>query len=176
LSAAIALGRFGRPHGVRGALWLWPHNESSDLLKAGRILQVGAGPEDLRAFEVEEVRREPSGWVVRLKGVTTREAAGSLNGMVWYEARENFPAPAEGEYYHVDLLGMVARDESGAELGQVADVWAMPASDVLVIRGVRELLVPFVETYIGRVDAEARVIHLTNTSGLLEPEREPEGR
>lgn len=176
MSSAIALGRFGRPHGVRGAVWLWPHNESSELLKPGRILQAGASPDDLRAFEVEEVRRESNGWVVRLNGVTSRDAAGSLNGMVWYETRENFPAPADGEYYHVDLIGMSVQDEAGCPLGQVAEVWAMPASDVLVVRGAREILVPFVEAYIARVDPAARLVSLTNTAGLLEPERDPESR
>ncbi len=176
MSSSIALGRFGRPHGVRGAVWFWPHNESSDLLKPGRVLQVGVGPEETRAYEVEEVRREPSGFVVRLKGVATREVASSLNGMVWFEARENFPATSDGEYYHVDLIGMLAQTENGDALGRVADVWSMPASDVLVIRGAGEILVPFVETYVARVDPEARVVHLTNTAGLLPPDSDSGAR
>lgn len=149
---------------------MWPHNESSELLRAGRVIQVGASPDELQAYEVEDARREPSGWVVRLKGLASRDAASSLNGMVWFEARENFPEPGDGEYYHVDLIGMTAQNEANEVLGRVADVWAMPAADVLVIRGAGELLVPFVETYVARVDPGARIIYLTNTDGLLRPE------
>jgi len=108
--------------------------------------------------------------------VTTREAASSLNGMVWFEARDNFPATGDGEYYHVDLIGMLAQTETGDALGRITDVWAMPASDVLVIRGAGEILVPFVETYVARVDPAARVVHLTNTAGLLPPEPDSPAR
>lgn len=172
MSTRIELGRFGRPHGIRGAVWLWPHNESSDLLKPGRTVQVGTAPDDVRGFEVEEVRRDGTGFVVRLKGVADRDAAGSLNGMLWYEVRENFPPPAADEYYHVDLIGLTARTESGVVLGPVVDVWDAPASEILVIRGATELLVPFVESFLVKVDVAGGEIVLRGVEGLLEPVRE----
>ena len=169
MSARIELGRFGRPHGIRGAVWLWPHNESSDLLKPGRTIQVGTTAADVRGYEVEEVRRDGAGFVLRLKGVADRDLAGSLNGMLWYEVRENFPAPAPDEYYHVDLIGLTARTDAGETLGRVAEVWDAPASEILVIRGERELLVPFVETYLLKVDLAAGELVLRNVEGLLDP-------
>lgn len=169
MSDRIELGRLGRPHGVRGALWIWPHNEFSALLKVGRTIQVGADPEATRGYEIESVRREGSGFVVHLVGVADRDAAGSLNGMFWYEARADFPAPAADEYYHVDLVGLRAETDDGRELGRVAEVWEAPASVVLVIRGERELLVPFVEAYLAGVELANRRIVLRNVDALLDP-------
>lgn len=169
MSTRIELGRFGRPHGIRGAVWLRPHNDSSDLLKPGRIIQVGTSPDEVRGYEVEEVRRDGAGFVVHLKGVDDRDVAGSLNGMLWFETRENFPPPDEDEYYHVDLIGLTARTESGVILGPVVDVWDAPASEILVIRGTTELLVPFVESYLVKVDIAGGEIILRGVEGLLEP-------
>jgi 16S rRNA processing protein RimM len=170
VSTRIELGRFGRPHGIRGAVWLWPHNESSDLLKPGRTIQVGTTADDVRGYEVEEARRDGAGYVLRLKGVADRDLAGSLNGMLWYEVRENFPPPAADEYYHVDLVGLMARSEDGAVIGRIDEVWDAPASVILVIHGDREVLVPFVETYLSKVDVAGGEVVLRNLDGLLNPD------
>lgn len=168
-SDRVELGRFGRPHGIRGAVHFFAHNESSALLKAGRTIQVGARPEETRAFEVVEIRRDATGFVVQLKGISDRDAAGSLNGMMWYEARADFPPAGPDEYYHVDLIGLTARLEDGEVLGRVAEVWEMPANDVLVIRGVREHLVPFVEAFLVKVDLPGGEVVLRDVPGLRDP-------
>ena len=168
-SDRVELGRFGRPHGVRGAVHFLAYNESSALLKAGRTVQVGASPEMTRAYEVLEIRRDATGFVVQLSGIADRDAAGSLNGMMWYEARADFPPAGPDEYYHVDLIGLNARLETGELLGHVADVWEMPANLVLVIRGATELLVPFVEAFLVRVDLAGGEVVLKDVPGLRDP-------
>ena len=167
----IELGRFGRPHGVRGAIHLRLHNDQSVLLKKGRILQVGAGPGELQALEVVEVRRDANGAVIRFAGHESREAASSLNGMKWFESREAFPPPPEGEYYHVDLIGLTARLETGEVLGQVIDVLELPASDVLLVQGDEELMIPFVENFLVRVELAQREIVIRDVPGLRDAQR-----
>lgn len=171
----VEMGRIGRPHGIRGAVRFHPHNESSALLKAGRTIRVGAGPGETQAYELEEVRHDAAGFVVRLKGIHDRDAAGSLNGMKWFEAREDFPSPSEGEYYHVDLIGLTARLESGEVLGRVADVWELPASEVLVVRGEREVLIPFVDAFLVRVDLTGGEVVIRDVPGMrLSAAEDPE--
>jgi len=170
LSSRVELGRLGRPHGVRGEVRLWVHNSETSLLTAGRALSLGPEGETPTTFEIERVRRDPQGFVVKLRGIDDRDAAGSLNGMVWTDTRASFGRPAPGEYYHVDLLDADALDEAGQRLGRITDLFSTPASDVLVVDvDGRELLVPFVEAYIAGPGPEGRGVRLRNLEALLSP-------
>ncbi|MSP70606.1 MAG: 16S rRNA processing protein RimM [Myxococcales bacterium] len=163
MTRRIAFGVFGRPHGVRGEIRFHPYNADSPLIRAERRIEVGSeepGDPNIRTFQLESVRTDHQGPVVRLGGIGDRDAAGSLNGMVWYEDRANFAPVADGEYYHYDLVGAVVMSPDGVELGRVAEVWTLPASDVLVVRGREELLVPMVEAFVSEVNVEGRIIRL----------------
>ena len=56
-----------------------------------------------------------------------------------------------------DLVGLKAFDEAGIELGVVAEVWSTGPVPNLVIRGpaVGELMVPFVDEFVPKVELEA---------------------
>ena len=73
--------------------------------------------------------------------------------------RDQFPALAADEYYWTDLLGLSVRLEDGRVLGTIANMLATGANDVMVVRGERERLIPFVPGhYVKRVDLEARTV------------------
>ena len=69
--------------------------------------------------------------------------------------RSELPPLPEGEYYWQDLLGLRVVNCEGVELGEVAEIFATGANDVLVVRGERERLIPFVEPVVVKVDIEA---------------------
>jgi 16S rRNA processing protein RimM len=73
--------------------------------------------------------------------------------------RSQLPAAAEGEVYWADLEGLEVRNTVGGVLGKVEGLFATGAHAVLVVRGERERLIPFVagQTVV-RVDLAERVI------------------
>jgi 16S rRNA processing protein RimM len=75
----------------------------------------------------------------------------------------------EGEFWHHELIGMVAISSEGALLGTVSDVVAGAAQDLLELdtpAGTR--LVPIVTAIVGAVDKDARTVTLHPPDGLLE--------
>ena len=73
--------------------------------------------------------------------------------------REQLPETGAGQYYWTDLVGLRVRLEDGRELGTVERLLATGANDVLVVKGERERLVPFVTgQYVKQVDLESGVI------------------
>jgi 16S rRNA processing protein RimM len=73
-------------------------------------------------------------------------------------SRDDFPAPASGEFYWSDLVGLQVVNAAGVVLGKVSRVFETGANDVLVVEGARERLLPFIETVIRKVDlAEGRI-------------------
>ena len=64
------------------------------------------------------------------------------------------PPPADGEFYHADLVGLAAVDAGGAAIGTVVAVRNYGAGDLLEIAlaGSRDTeLVPFTEAFVPEV-------------------------
>ncbi|MFO0681683.1 MAG: ribosome maturation factor RimM [Sandaracinus sp.] len=153
----VALGRVGRPHGIRGELRVTAYHPSSSLLFETETVRVGGA-----AKRVLSAR--PSGDVVllALEGVTTREAADALKGQEIAVPRAALPPPADDELYLTDLVGCDCFERELA-LGRVTGVATYPASSCLVIEGeggVREI--PAMAPYLAGVDLGARRIEIAH--------------
>lgn len=165
----IACGRLGRPHGVRGALRIWPFNPDTDLIRARRALCVGASPTRTRSLSVRAARRDAKGWIVTFDGISDRDAAAALTNQTWFETRDDFGAAADDEVFIADLVGLVVHTEAGEVVGTIADVWQAGAADVLVIRGPRgEQLVPNVPEFVVRLDPANPPALIRPIEGLLD--------
>jgi 16S rRNA processing protein RimM len=90
-------------------------------------------------------RVTPKGFLIDVKGVGSREEAGSLKGEELLVDREDLDLPEEGEFYVADLIGLTAIDDAGEVLGTVYDTFETAAHEVLVVReqNGQELYVPF---------------------------------
>ena len=66
--------------------------------------------------------------------VKSREDAEKLKGQRLFVPRANLPAPAEDEFYIVDLLGCRAESIDGQMLGEIIAVWNFGAGDIIEYR------------------------------------------
>ena len=142
----IAVGRIARAHGVRGELAVRTDDPRSSALLKARQLRL-SGETQLR--EVESARAANSEVLLRLRGIADRNAAEALRGREVEISRAELPAAEPGEFYYADLVGLMAIDESGRELGQVKGLWETGPVPVVVIgEGAGELLVPFAQEFV----------------------------
>ncbi len=112
-------------------------------------------------WQVEEGRAHGKGVAARLGGCEVRERAQALAGATVAVRRDQLPDPGEGEYYWADLIGLAVVDTEGRELGQVVDLIATGANDVLVVQGDRERLIPFLpERVVLEVDLAAKRVRV----------------
>ncbi|MEM9208411.1 MAG: ribosome maturation factor RimM [Pseudomonadota bacterium] len=108
---------------------------------------------------IADGKRHGKGLVVRLNGVDDRDAACTLVGSDLGVYRASLPEPDQGHYYWADLEGLEVRRVDGAALGRVSHLLETGANDVLVVRGNREILIPFLtESVVRDVDLEAGLI------------------
>lgn len=165
----LEFGRFGRPHGVRGELRFHAHNPHSPLMVTGRRIRIGESPTRTEEAEIERLRFDPKGVVIKLRGIESREDAARFTHRRWYEPRDGLPEPADDEVYMADLIGLRAVTDDGRALGEVVDVLEIGPHDVLVIRGRgRRQLVPNVEAFVRRMDFDAGEVIITPIDGLLD--------
>jgi len=85
------------------------------------------------ALTLKSVRTGSNGAIARFAEVPDRNAAEALRGTALTVPRSALPPLGEGEYYHVDLMGLPVVDETGAPLGQVIAVDDYGAGDVIEI-------------------------------------------
>jgi 16S rRNA processing protein RimM len=100
-------------------------------------------------------RRHGKGLVAKLQGIDDRDRAAQLRSALIAVERERLPALPAGEYYWADLVGLRVTNLEGIDLGVVDHLIETGSNDVLVLRGERERLVPFLpESVIKSIDLE----------------------
>ncbi|WP_337877112.1 ribosome maturation factor RimM [Elioraea sp.] len=175
----VLLGRFGRPHGVRGLLRVQSFTaDPADIAAYGPL----ADETGTRTFRLRVV--QPGAMpVVAVEGVADREAAARLTGTALYVPRDRLPPPGEEEFYHADLIGLAVEDGAGRRLGTVASVNDHGAGAFLEIdmatagRGAQPLLVPFTRAAVPVVDLAARRLVVAPPAEVIVPPAadQPEG-
>lgn len=163
------IGRITRPHGVRGELRVRPFTESAAVFeKFSRLFLRGPGAE-AKECVILEARPHKDMVLLKLKGVSDRDAAQALVGAEIMAPRESFPEPDQDEYYWSDLIGLKACTEDDSVLGRVVNIFSTPAADVLVIgEGENEVMLPFRREMILEVDLNAGRLLVRPPEGLLE--------
>ena len=155
----ITVGRVHGAFGVRGELKLesFTAPESAILRYQPWTLRDAQGRE--RGIEGVRGRAGAKGLVATIPGIEGRDAAEAMRGTEILVPRSVLPPPAPGEYYWVDLEGLRVRNLEGIDFGTVSHLFSTGANDVLVARGERERMIPFLAPdYIRSVDFDAGVV------------------
>ena len=153
----IIVGRITGPYGVKGWLRVVSYTERPDRLIDYAPWYLKHGNAWLPT-EVAEVKHHTRGLLVRLPGSEDRDKAAELSGLDIGIYRSQLPA---GEYYWDDLIGLSVVTLDGLPFGTVDHLIGTGANDVLVVRGERERLIPFIQgSVIAHVDLDGGVIRV----------------
>lgn len=134
----VTLAAIAGAHGVTGEVRLKLFGEGLSSLKSHKRFNGGA-------LSLSKVRDDGKGGAIaRFAEVTDRNAAEALRGTALTVPRGALPPLGEGEYYHVDLIGLAAVSDGGEALGTVVAIENFGAGDVLEIErpGGRRFMVP----------------------------------
>jgi len=157
----LEAGRIVNTHGVHGELRLQPWADSPGFLAGFKRLYIDGAP-----VEVVSARVHKNCVIAAFEGVTDIDGALKLKNKIVLIDRDD-AQPGEGRHFVADLIGLRAVDaETGSELGTVADILSLPANDVYVIRGAREILVPAVPDFVDEVDLPGGCIKLRLIDGM----------
>ena len=156
----VLLGKVVAAHGVQGQLKLQSYTEPpANLLGYKPWILVQGGRELL--IERPNGRLAGQVLVVGVPDVTERDGAMALVGAEVYVERASLPKADPGEYYWSDLEGLEVVTIEGTSLGSVSHLFATGANDVMVVKGERQRLIPFLpEQVVRAVDLEARRIEV----------------
>lgn len=156
----ITLGKIVGLYGVQGWIKVFSHTDPKENIFAYQPWLVKFKGE-WREMSVTAHRSQGKGLVAKIESFDDREIARQLIGSEVAILRSQMPKAGKDEYYWADLVGLDVVTVEGVELGKVDHLIATGANDVLVVKGERERLVPFVmEIYVKKVDIDGGVIEV----------------
>jgi 16S rRNA processing protein RimM len=159
----VIMGRVVAPYGIFGWLKIQPDTETLDSLFDYPDWWLGRGSQWQR-YEVETAKIHGNTLLVKLVGISDRDAANAFKGKQVSVPREQLPEPDEDEYYWSDLIGLTVTNQQQETLGVIADVFETGANDVLVVKqGIagqrsRERLIPFISQVVLEVDIAGKTM------------------
>lgn len=110
-------------HGVTGEVRL---KVFAEALKRYKSFNGGA-------LTLKSLRDGGNGAIARFAEIADRNAAEALRGVELIVPRSELPPLGEGEYYHVDLIGLPVVSDAGEALGVCVAVENFGAGDVIEI-------------------------------------------
>ncbi len=156
----LIVGRVSGVYGVKGFVRVFSDTEPrAAITEFPRLwLQRGGCWECL---EVEDGRAHGHGVVLKFRETGDREGAHALIGCRLAIERDWLPPPEEGAFYWADLQGLTVETVDGRVLGKIHGFIQTGANDVMVVKGDRERLVPWVrDRYVVGVDLEAGCVRV----------------
>ena len=156
----IEAGRIVNTHGIAGEVKIEVWLDSPQFLKSFKRCFI-----DRREVKLLSARVHKGFLIVKLEGVEDVNAAMALKGRTVFIDRADARLP-KGAFFLQDIIGASVVDESGREIGKLADVMETPASNVYVVKGEREHLIPAVPEFILSTDAENGIITVHLIEGM----------
>lgn len=146
-SAKICLGAIVGVHGIRGEVKVKSFTENENNLTSYGLLSDESGN---RKFELKIVGHSKELLRVKVKGVEDRNVAESLIGTGLYIERTKLPSTDEDEFYHTDLIGLMALDAQGNKVGVVNALYNFGAGDLIEIKTPENRLemLPFTKAFV----------------------------
>lgn len=165
----LVVGRVVKPHGVHGDLVVEIMTDFPERLTDGVRFGVGEGEAPSDFHEAFRVRFHKGKWLLSVKDLRDRDLAESWRGRFLFLPEQSLDELPEGFYYEHHLVGLVCRSPAGDELGEITGLDRGPGQHRLVVRrGRREFLVPYVPEIVTVVDLEAGTVTIDAPPGLLD--------
>ena len=154
------IARLGRPYATSGWQVLQPFTEIAESAMGFEFLYFrGPHTGSWCLLDGHEFKVQTQGLLIKMPGVSQREAAAGFVGYELGADRDSFSALGQGEYYWIDLIGCCVETSDGTQLGKIESMIETGSSDVMEITGKnKKHLIPFDNKYLSVVEVEKRRI------------------
>ena len=130
------IGIITKPQGIAGELRILPTTDDPERFALLDEVHVRPkAPGAAQAFKIISARPHKGMILLKLAGVSDRNAAEKLVGGTLIIPPERAIRLDSDEYFIRDLVGLKVETEDGQALGAVTDVFPTGANDVYVVRG-----------------------------------------
>ena len=156
----IEAGRITNTHGINGEVKIEVWLDSPAFLKKFKTLYI-----DGKQVKLVSGRVHKGFLIAMLEGVNDVNAAMCLKNKTVYIDRAEARLP-RGAFFLGDIIGAEVCTEDGTVIGTLTDILETPASNIYVVKGEAEHLIPAVPEFIVGTDAENGVVTVRLIEGM----------
>lgn len=157
----ITVGKVGTPFGVHGWVKIQSFTELEASIFDFKPWYLSKDQKSWDIYQIEASKPHGKGFIVKIKGINSPEAARPFTGYYIAVTRDQFPTLAKNEYYWTDLIGLTVIDQHNHVLGKVKYLMETGSNDVLVVEGEQEIAIPYLpDDVILSIDLDKKEIHV----------------
>lgn len=156
----IVIGRFGRPHGIKGLVTIISFTEPRDniLNYTNWHACIHDVMQPLKLFEIGTTNKNI---LTKVEEYPEREDVARLTNVDIVIKRGQLATLEPGEYYWHQLIGMEVFNQEGSLLGLVKEILPTGANDVLVVMGEKRHLIPYLPgKFVKEINNSQRIINV----------------
>ncbi len=154
----VIMGKIVGPHGIQGWLKVHPFTEEIATLSEYPQWLVSEDEKHWASYKVEKTIIKDKTLLVKLSGIDDRNGSESVNKNMIGILKEELPKLDSDTYYWSDLIGLDVQNEVGYYFGTIKTMMETGSNDVMVIKGEKEFLIPYLPDVVIKVDLEAKKV------------------
>ncbi|AKP66693.1 ribosome maturation factor RimM [Companilactobacillus ginsenosidimutans] len=164
------VGKIVNTHGIKGEVRVISITDfPEERFKSGSklIMKSKAGNKE---FTIESSRKHKNFILLKFKGFDNINDVEQYKGNELFTSNEIKPELAEGEFLYSQIVGLPVVDEKLGEIGKVTEIMELGPNDVWVVKGPKydEVLIPYIEDVVKKVDIDNKVINVDLPDGLID--------
>jgi 16S rRNA processing protein RimM len=163
----IPIGKIEGIHGLKGEVKARMLSDFPErLASVTSIYVIKNGSKKRRA--ISQYRSHKKGVLIAFEGIETANDAKQLEGSVLCIGEHEMLSPPADTYYIHELIGFDVYDEGQNRLGELKEVWQLPANDVFVVQDAStEMLFPATKDAVKCISREKKQIVVTRKLGVI---------
>ncbi|KYG77444.1 MULTISPECIES: ribosome maturation factor RimM [Roseivirga] len=169
------LGYIIKPHGLKGELQLLLDVDSPEDYQNLESVFVRQG-QQLVPFFIEYINVRSEKAIVAFDEIQDFEQAKTLKGAELYLPLSALPEPSGDQFYLHEIDSFQVISQSGQSVGCIKNVIESGPQLILVVENVGgiEILLPYTESLLIKLDREAKEMHINIADGLIDVYTNPE--
>ena len=143
----ILIGKLGKPHGVKGYLYLHYYGDDPLVLDSYESLSL----KNSESLSIEKMFTKGDRLIIKFNEFNDRDSVEFLRNEELFILEGDLPALEDGETYLYQLEGMIVKNLENQVLGKVKGTFGTKSNEVLIVESSyesiddKERLLPYVK-------------------------------
>ncbi len=168
----LRIGKIFNTHGLKGELRVEAYTDfPNERFAVNNSLYIGLSEDGVMTeVIVTDYLRHKQFYILSFKGYNDiNQVLHFINQYLWISCEDQHTLEKNAYYYH-QIIGCNVESLVGEAIGTVADILQTGANDVWIIKRVNQpdLLIPFIEDVVIKVDLDQQLITINPIAGLIE--------
>lgn len=140
------IGKVVKAHGIRGDLKVKIFMDSPDCFVKIKKISINN-----KAYSVEKAKVDKGYVLLKITGVDDMTTAETFRDAEIFCERRELPKPKDNRYYIDDIMGCTFYADDD-QIGKIVDILQYGSADVLVIRGEKKVMVPWLKSLCAEIN------------------------